>query len=278
MVRDFIKEIYKEDVYRIKFIKDCFKISNPLNRNETNFILNDQQKKLVELMYNNSYTVCKKGRQLGATSTLVAAMLSKALFAPNNSTFVYITNDITTKNDIYSKLKYFINQIANVILNGSFIFEKDTLTFSNGTKIILGTPLVIREKYLKNVDTLIVDEISFMKENELNQLLRELQFNYVSFGKTKIMFIGTPNGKNYFYHLYKILDNKYSMDWWNDPRFNNDLLWYKNGDYLYRTDKTNYSVLMFQEWIPINMWFINMCKAFNMDFNKINSEISNQFI
>lgn len=280
MVKDFIKEIYKDDTYHVNFIKHFLKVFNYPTRNETNFVLNKQQEYLVKLMYNNPYTVCKKGRQLGVTTTLVASILSKALFAPNNSTFVYITNNITTVNDIYSKFKHFINQLPNDILKGSFIFERNTITFSNGTKIIIGTPFIIREKYFKNVDTIIIEEISFMKEKELNDILRELRLNFVTFHKTKVMFIGTPRPhiKDYFYYMYQILDNKYSMDWWTDPRFNKDILWYNDNIFLYCTDTSKYSTLKDEGWMPINSWYMNMCKSFNMDFSKINSEINNQFI
>ena len=68
------------------------------------FKMYDFQKKIVETIHNNRFTICKLPRQSGKSTTTISYLLHFALFNPN-SNIALLANKSSTARDILSSLQ-----------------------------------------------------------------------------------------------------------------------------------------------------------------------------
>lgn len=279
---EFLKKYINNKTYS-DFIKDYFKIYNIQTNDYISFELFEQQKSLLEKITEEQFTVCKKSRQVGATQTVLIWMLCNALFAEDGETFVYVGVNNDCANEASYRIMSFIKQLPLGIFANNMSepllkkFNKNEIVFFNNTKILFKNFNNIQQQMcgIANIKTFVFDEFAFIKDNKT--ALRILySILPCSTQNSKIVIISTPNGKNnLFYYLYKE-NPSFSMEWFNDPRYNNDIIWIRNNDILIRLNK-DYKGLLEDGWKPSSPWYIKMCNAFN-DKNKSIQEIDGKFI
>lgn len=267
--------------------KDFFKnyyIFDFVNKSKNNawrapFELNSQQEQLLNLVLQNDYVVCKKGRQLGATTFIAALLLTKALLLDEDKNLIYIAPNKQTATDMSSKILDFIKQLPLDVFNK---IDKPILKRFNTSFIQFNNNVTIRfysvENFnlcgISNIDFVALDEVSYMEPSALLKCLYTL--NII---KTKILAVSTPRKNDIiFSEMYRHAPIKFSMNWWNDPRFNKNLFWIRNDDILYRTHSCNYEDLIQNNWLPTNQWCEEMQKCYNYDEENILTEIYGVFI
>jgi hypothetical protein len=104
----------------------------------------------------------------------------------------------------------------------------------------------------------------------------------------------TPNGQDPLYYVAYVNAKKginnfnvLEMRWYEDPRYNKDLTWFKkeilnNGeehiDYQEEWDKEKWEDLLKTGWMPTSSWYENMCAQLNHNPRSIAQELNCDFV
>ena len=172
------------------------------------FSLHDKQLEV----YNSParFKVVAAGRQSGKT-TLAGTVLTVGSLAtsswggvPLDTTFetayIYPTFEAGKKN-VWPRLKKIIEPIASACQ----VYENTGLiVFPNGRRLRLfgaDNPDSLRGFTWSHV---VLDEYKDMADNVWNEVVRPA----LSVARGTAMFIGTPKGKNHFYHLYRMAEER----------------------------------------------------------------------
>lgn len=140
------------------------------------------------------YFILTTGRQWGKTLLGMNLILKWAL-TKQNSMNMWVS-------PVFSQSKKVMEQLIMAIAGSPVVqsINKSDLEIKliNGSKIIFRSGE--REDTLRGytLDTLVVDEAAFLKENIWNQVLKQT----VMVKGEKILFISTPKGKNFLYSLH----------------------------------------------------------------------------
>jgi hypothetical protein len=81
---------------------------------------------------------------------------------------------------------------------------------------------------------------------------------------------GARTGKNNF----KVVE----INWFEDPRYNEDLIWIRGDEFIEEKDPEKYMELRVGGYKPSSSWFRDMCQTFNNDPRKIAQELENKFL
>src|SRR6056300_1715801 len=96
-----IKEYQKCPKDLIYFMENYIRIVS-LDEGLVPFKMYDFQRKIVDTIHNNRFTICKLPRQSGKSTTTISYLLHFALFNPN-SNIALLANKSSTARDILSR-------------------------------------------------------------------------------------------------------------------------------------------------------------------------------
>ena len=310
------------DKSRVYMIQNYLKTYDATQRREVPFKLFPRQQDLCCSLGNASNVVTTKPRQAGITTTSGAFISCEMVLADKNSpqTVLAIGNTLDLAQQMLFKIRDFLLQfplwmwgeefmdlgydITKPPENKNVIFDvcnNKELRLKNGCKVVARSSGPDASRGVGGVTWLIFDEAAFI-ENGKDVYASALPT--VSTGGHIIM-ISTPNGKDQLYYetcrkakLKGSSDwNNFElveMKWYQDPRYNKFLEWYRKntetGDidvepevYLDKDGNIEYTPeKWFQRekdgWKPRSSWYIKMCQQFNNDEQKIAQELDVSFL
>lgn len=266
------------------------------------FKLFPRQKQIVKAYEDNRYNLVTKPRQAGISTTTQAYMAVKTGFAdPDNpEVILVIANKLKLSQKFLKGIKDYLKQLPRWVWGPEYYGSEENLKKSifivdskieielpNGSQVIA---VATSEDALRGYTPtyLVFDEAAFIDNGDA---VYTAAMSSISTGG-KVILISTPNGMDPLY--YKTYDqskkgkNQYhiiEMRWYEDPRYNKDLRWFKkieDGDDIVEAELEfnveSYNKRIADDWKPTSTWYENMCMALNNNARKIAQELDVSFL
>ena len=93
------------------------------------------QRKIVETIHENRFTICKLPRQSGKSTTTISYLLHYALFNPN-SNIALLANKSSTARDILSRLQLAYENLPKWMQQGVVNWNKGNIELENKSTIV----------------------------------------------------------------------------------------------------------------------------------------------
>ena len=309
------KKCYSSYIY---LIENYFKTFDASNRKELPFKLFPRQKVFLKALDDYNEVIAVKHRQAGISTISAAWIAGRCGFASKDSpeTILVLANQKGMAQEFLEKIVYFIDQIPRWVWGKdwyspnkddpkntkSIYIKKNQSEFLlfNGCRAYARSSKKGATRGISAVSILALDEGAHFSDDgpEVYSAAVACQS---SVRNPKTIMISTPNGKDQLYYkLYSQavsgLNNYHIVEfkWYQDPRYNRFLSWYKIdsetgekkifkestldklGNITY--DEEHWAQMVKDEWIPTSPWYESMCKKFGNDEVMINQELNVSFI
>ena len=170
------------------------------------FKMYDFQKKIVNTIHNNRFTICKLPRQSGKSTTTISYLLHYALFNPN-SNIALLANKSSTARDILGRLQLAYENLPKWLQQGVINWNKGNIELENKSTIVAAatSSSAIRGG---SYNIIFLDEFAFVPANIAEMFFSSVYPTISSGTKTKLIIVSTPYGMNQFYKLWTDAENK----------------------------------------------------------------------
>jgi len=295
------KEIYEE--YTKCLLDPTYGIEaflKTFDRTQSGFVKFDlfpKQKEIVRAYDKYRFNLVAKPRQAGVSTTTAAyAAISVALANKKNPEAILIlANKQDMAQEFLGKIKDFLSQLPRWFWGdeyyGSEEKEKKDIFIINSKKEIK----LPNDSRVKAVATskdalrgytptwLIMDEAAFIDDGTI--VFTAALTSLGTGGKATL--ISTPNGMDPLY--YKTYEqskmgkndfNLVEMRWYEDPRYNSDLTWFKGDEVIEEVEFTqeHYAKMIKAKYKPMSSWYNEMCRNMNNDARLIAQELDVSFL
>ena len=305
------------DKSRIYFIENYLSTFNADERKEVPFKLFPRQKVYLKTLVGNDNIVTVKHRQCGITTVSSAWVTGQLVFAAKESpeTVLCIGNKKDISEQLVSKIGAFLDQVPRWMWGDEFyspdpdspkntksIYKKRNsgcIELFNGCIVHARSSGENASRGISAVSVLIFDEAAFIQNGV--SVYSSAVAACASVSHAKIVLISTPNGKDPLYwRTYDNAINKRNnfefveFKWFQDLRYNKNLKWIKKNEETGETetivepvigkkgeikyDEERWKKLEKEGWKPTSPWYVNMCKSFNNDEQKIAQELDISFL
>jgi len=299
---DILKEYANCIMDPVYAIETYFETFDKTQEGFVPFKLFEKQKEIINGYENHRFNMVTKPRQAGVSTTTAAYLGVKVGFGdPDNpEKMLILANKQDMAFEFLSKIKEFLLQIPRWAWGpeyyGSPENEKRTIFITDSKK-----HLVLPNKCeIKAVATsrdalrgytptyLIMDEAAFIDKGA--EVFGAALTALGTGGKASL--VSTPNGMDpLYYKTYeqsKAGENDFNvieMKWYQDPRYNKDLRWYKevkDGTKEW-VEETEFSIKSFEDMLekgykPTSSWYEEMCRGMNNNARMIAQELDVSFI
>ena len=197
--KEQIVEYQKCSTNPIYFMEKYIKIVS-LDEGLVPFNMYDFQKKIVNTIHNNRFTICKLPRQSGKSTTTISYLLHYALFNPN-SNIAILANKSSTARDILGRLQLAYENLPRWLQQGVINWNKGSIELENKSSIVAAatSSSAIRGG---SFNIIFLDEFAFVPSNIAESFFSSV-YPTISAGKnTKMIIVSTPYGMNMFYKLW----------------------------------------------------------------------------
>lgn len=314
-LEEFIK--CAQDKTRIYFIENYLSTFNADERKHVPFKLFPRQKVYLNTIVKNQNVVTVKHRQCGITTVSSGWVTGQLVFASQKSpeTVLCIGNKKDISEQLVEKIGNFLDQVPRWMWGNEYyspdpdspkntksIYKtrnRGCIELFNGCKVHARSSGENAARGISAVSILIFDEAAFIASGPT--VYAQAVAACASVRDAKILMISTPNGKDPLY--WKTYDNAINhrnnyafveFKWFQDLRYNRNLNWHrineetgeeevinetvigKKGEIKY--DEERWRKLEREGWKPSSPWYINMCKSFNNDQQKIAQELDISFL
>lgn len=305
------------DKSRIYFIENYLSTFNADERKEVPFKLFPRQKVYLKTLVGNDNIVTVKHRQCGITTVTSAWVTGQLVFAAKESpeTVLCIGNKKDISEQLVSKIGTFLDQVPRWMWGDEFyspdpdspkntksIYKKRNsgcIELFNGCIVHARSSGENASRGISAVSVLIFDEAAFIQNGV--SVYSSAVAACASVSHAKIVLISTPNGKDPLYwRTYDNAINKRNnfefveFKWFQDLRYNRNLKWIKKNEETgeietivetvigkkgeIKYDEERWKKLEKEGWKPTSPWYVNMCKSFNNDEQKIAQELDISFL
>lgn len=162
------------------------------------------------------FKVIAAGRRCGKSNFAIKRTLAAALNAPKGSAVLYLAPTLAQARQI--AWDALLDQAGDLVRNSNV--NQGDITLTNGIKIHIRSgenPDALRGLKLAFA---VIDEAAFIKEEVWSKIVRPALADL----KGEAIFISTPDGRNWFYDLYKLGQDGADEDWrswhlttWDNP-------------------------------------------------------------
>ena len=197
--KEQIVEYQKCSTNPIYFMEKYIKIVS-LDEGLVPFNMYDFQKKIVNTIHDNRFTICKLPRQSGKSTTTISYLLHYALFNPN-SNIAILANKSSTARDILGRLQLAYENLPSWLQQGVINWNKGSIELENKSSIVAAatSSSAIRGG---SFNIIFLDEFAFVPSNIAESFFSSV-YPTISAGKnTKMIIVSTPYGMNMFYKLW----------------------------------------------------------------------------
>ena len=306
------------DKSRIYFIENYLSTYNADMRKEVPFTLFPRQKVFLKSVVAHQNSIAIKHRQAGITTVTAAWVAGQCVFADKKSpeTVLCIGNNIDISQQLLDKMSAFLDQVPRWMWGSDYyspdpdspkntksiyrVRNQKMIELFNGCRLYARSSGTSASRGISAVSILIFDEAAFIKDGPA--VYAQAVAAQSSLGEAaKCIMVSTPHGKDQlYYRTYSMAlagENNYTpveFKWYQDPRYNKNLKWYKQnettgekdwdvdpvisqrGDIVYNEER--WRELERNGWTPTSPWFERMCKSFNNDELRIASELLVSFV
>ena len=203
--QDEIVEYQKCAKDPLYFMEKYVKIVS-LDEGLVSFKMYDFQKKIVNTIHKNRFTICKLPRQSGKSTTTISYLMHFALFNPN-SNIAILANKSSTARDILGRLQLAYENLPKWLQQGVINWNKGSIELENKSTIVAAatSSSAIRGG---SYNIIFLDEFAFVPTNIAESFFSSV-YPTISAGKnTKMIIVSTPYGMNQFYKLWTDAENK----------------------------------------------------------------------
>ena len=305
------------DKSRIYFIENYLSTFNAMERKDVPFKLFPRQKVFLKSAVEYNNLIAKKHRQAGITTLSAAWTCGQCVFARKGSpeNILCIANKLEQAVELTNKITNFLDQVPRWMWGSEFYSpdpdseknkksiyikkNKGYIELFNKCKIYARASSPNAARGVSSITCLVIDECAFIESGMATFSSAVAAMSAVA--DAKCFLVSTPNGKDQLYYgIYsKALrgENNFhpvEFRWFQDPRYNKNLKWYKKnetsgetewdvdpvidkkGNIIY--DEERWRNLEKEGWTPTSPWFEYMCKTFNNDSQKIAQELLVSFL
>ena len=194
-VEEYVK-CSKDPIY---FIENFIKIVN-VDQGIIPFDLYDFQKKIVNTVHSNRFTIAKLPRQSGKTTTVIAYFLHFILFNENVNIAI-LANKGSLAREILGRLQLAYENLPKFLQQGIKIWNRGDMQLENGSKIVAAatSSSAIRGG---SFNMILLDEFAFVPRNIADEFFSSVYPTISSGESTKVIIVSTPYGMNHFYKLW----------------------------------------------------------------------------
>lgn len=267
------------------------------------FQLFPKQREIIAAYKEHRFNIIAKPRQAGVSTTTAAYLSIQVAFADkdNPEAILILANKQDMAQEFLAKVKDFLSQLPRWVWGSEYYGspEKEAKTiFLTESKKELKLPNNSRVKAVATSKDalrgyapthLVMDEAAFIDNGSIvfGAALTALGTG----GRATL--ISTPNGMDaLYYETYeqaKLKRNGFNiieLYWYEDPRYNKDLRWYKRIDgseeetmeYEVAFTKSSYQERISDGWKPRSFWYDEMCRGMNNDARMIAQELDVSFL
>lgn len=170
------------------FLENFFFIQHP-TKGKIQYKAFEYQKELLDSYHTNRFSVNMLGRQMGKTTTAVGYLLWYAMFV-GDSTILIAAHKYTGAQEIMQRLRYAYETCPDHIRAGVTEYNKQSLTFENGSRIVAQTTTETTGRGM-SVSMLYCDEFAYVEPNIAVEFWTSISPTLATGGKAIIT--STPN-------------------------------------------------------------------------------------
>jgi hypothetical protein len=187
------------------FLENFFHIQHPV-KGKLLYAPYDYQKRLIDSYHNNRFNVNLLPRQTGKTTTAAGYLLWYAMFVPD-ATVLVAAHKYTGAQEIMSRIRYGYELCPDHIRCGVKSYNKQSLEFDNGSRIIAQTTTPTTGRGL-SLSLLYADEFAFVEPNIASEFWTSISPTLATGGKAIIT--STPNSdEDQFAQIWKEANKKF---------------------------------------------------------------------
>ena len=235
-----VKTAYSADKYTEKDIEDLMKCSDPVDgphyfldnffyiqhptKGKLRYEPFEYQRRLIDSYHGNRFNVNLLPRQTGKTTTAAGYLLWYAMFIPD-ATVLVAAHKFTGAQEIMSRIRYAYELCPNHIRCGVKSYNKQSIEFDNGSRIIAQTTTETTGRGL-SLSLLYADEFAFVEPNIAVEFWTSISPTLATGGKAIIT--STPNSdEDQFANIWKEANHKFD-------EFGNEQTLGRNGFFPFR--------------------------------------------
>ena len=224
------------------FIENYVKIIHP-DRGLVKFELRDYQRKIVQSVVNNRFTIVATARQVGKSTTIIAILLWYVLFH-REKVVALLANKGDTARLTMSKFHVAYQNLPKWMQQGVKEWNKGSVYLENECRIIAAATSSSAIRGF-TINFLFLDECAHILGKQWEEFELATLPTVSESKESKIVQVSTPRGLNHFYKYWK--DAEKGLNGYNPIRVNwdevpgRDEQWYKEilGSMGNNTDKFN---------------------------------------
>lgn len=194
-----IEELIKCKDDPIYFIEKYVKVVH-VDRGLVPMMLYPFQKRMVETIVKNRFSIGLVGRQMGKSTGMCSAVLHYIIFN-ERKTVAILANKASTAGEIFSRVKEMYINLPMWMQVGVVKWNERSCVFGNGTKVITGatSPSAIRGN---SISMLVLDEYAFIPTQQADEFYKSVYPTISSGKESKLVIFSTPNGMNHYYKMW----------------------------------------------------------------------------
>jgi hypothetical protein len=187
------------------FIEKYIKIVN-VDKGLVPFKMYEFQKKIVQTVHDNRFTIAKLPRQSGKSTTVVSYILHYILFNPSVNVGI-LANKQAVARDLLAKIKTAYEYLPKWIQQGVGEWNKGSIILENGSKVVASatSSSAIRGG---SYNLILLDEFAFIPPGIAEDFFSSAYPTISSGQTTKVVIVSTPKGLNMFYKLWVEAEEK----------------------------------------------------------------------
>jgi hypothetical protein len=170
------------------FLENFFFIQHP-TKGKLKYEPFDYQRRLIDSYHQNRFNVNLLPRQTGKTTTAAGYLLWYAMFVPD-STILVAAHKYTGAQEIMQRIRYAYELCPNHIRCGATSYNKQSLEFDNGSRIVAQTTTETTGRGM-SLSLLYADEFAFVEPNIATEFWTSISPTLATGGKAIIT--STPN-------------------------------------------------------------------------------------
>jgi hypothetical protein len=187
------------------FIEKYIKIVN-VDKGLVPFKMYEFQKKIVQTVHDNRFTIAKLPRQSGKSTTVVSYILHYILFNPSVNVGILANKQVVAR-DLLAKIKTAYEYLPKWIQQGVGEWNKGSIILENGSKVVASatSSSAIRGG---SYNLILLDEFAFIPPGIAEDFFSSAYPTISSGQTTKVVIVSTPKGLNMFYKLWVEAEEK----------------------------------------------------------------------
>jgi len=170
------------------FLDNFFYIQHP-TRGRMLYHPFEYQKRLIETYHNYRFSISMMPRQTGKSTSAAGYLLWYAMFVPD-STILVAAHKYTGSQEIMQRIRYAYESVPDHIRAGAVDYNKGSLTFDNGSRIVSATTTENTGRGM-SISLLYADEFAFVRPTIATEFWTSISPTLATGGKAIIT--STPN-------------------------------------------------------------------------------------